>query len=656
MQPATATPMDTAQQRVAASPQSPVPSGAPAPGPFRGTLRQYREAQRRARLVAEYEALMLEGILAGDAAQILRAAGEQCSRSSLDRWRGALSLAGFAGLLDHRDRSGRKRERLVLSETEERLVRARVLATTNRTRDSGSVPEALRQAARRGEIGPELVAEFRQRERDGRGIPDALRRDLTPSAAVVQQLRSPTDAALDFLTAPGSLMWTRDSWDGPERPVRVGDILEADDATVNFPVVVPWEIGGCPCSDKYGVKVARFQWLVAIDRGSRFVPGWSYVMRSRSSYRKEDILRLFHALFRQHGMWRILCLERATWESHAVSAMLAGLGIDRQTAWSPHQKPFIEGLFDSTWTKLAYLPGQVGRFAGDEEATDSLMRSCQEGATDPRNHFVSLAAASLAFDEVLAERNQTPVNSPNYGRWVPEERWLAQLDEARERRRLRPLPAETAWLFAPEMREWTIGGGSVGGSVQIMEGCSVRYDFAAPWLPQYDGARVRVHFDPAGAPEATLVLQENVRDVRAGTVLGVAVQTNKVARYARRVLGWANDPDLGLEMRKAQASAMRAEVRTILPGGGTGLSVTRLRDGEDRVLTIERGGDSAQRDGAASTPALATEPVTVGDGREPSPAVHRRAVNPLRPSSPEEFRRRATLAAELAASARADEE
>lgn len=653
MHPTTAIGRYTAQQRVAASSPSPAPSGALAPGHF--TLRQHQEAQRRSRLVADYEALMLEGIKAGDAADIIRASGEACSRSSLDRWRESLARDGYTGLMDHRDRSGRKRSRLVLSISEQQLVRARVLATTNRTSDSGSVPEALRQAARRGEIAPELAEEFRARERDGRGVPDALRRTLTPSAAAVRQLRNPTDAALDFLNAPGSLMWTRDTFDGPERFVRVGDVLEADDATVNFPVVVPWEIGGCACSEKFGVKVARFQWLVAIDRASRFIPGWSYVMRSRSSYRKEDILRLFHGLFRQHGQWRQLCLERGTWESQAVSAMLSGLGIDRLTAWSPHQKPFIEGLFNSLWTKLAYLPGQVGRFAGDEEATDRLIDSCQRGATDPRKHFVSLSAALHAFAETVTERNQTPVDSSNYGRWVPEERWLSQVDESRQRRLLRPLLNDSAWLFSPEMREWTVRGGSVGGSIEVMDGCSVRYDFTAPWLPQYDGYVVRAHFDPAGAPEATLVLMENVRDVRSGKVLGVAVQSNKVAKYARRVLGWGDDADLGLDARRSQAMAMRAEVRAILPGGQTGLSVTRLRDGEDRVVTIERSGDSAQRDGTASTPTVATEPVTVGDRREPAPAVHRRAVNPLRPSSPEEFRRRTQLTAELAAAERADE-
>lgn len=361
-----------------------------------------------------------------------------------------MASQGVTGLMDGRNRSGRKRTRMVLDERSAAVVRARVLATTNRTSDSGSVPEALRQAARRGELDAEVAAEWSSRDRSGLGVPDALRRDLTPSEATVRQLRGPTDAGLDFLSAPGSLMWIRDGKDGPERPVRVGDVLEADDATVNFAVCVPWEIGGCRCSERWGVKVARFQWLVAIDRASRFIPGWSYVMRPRSSYRKQDILTLFLSIFRQHGVWSRLCLEQGAWKAGAVTEMIEGLGIERMTAWTPHQKPFIEGTFSSFWTMLSDVPGQVGRFAGDEESCEAVMRSCQDGATDPRRHFPMLSDALAALHRATRERNARAIHSPNYGSWVPEERWAAQIEEARRLSRFRPFDDSTAWMFSPK--------------------------------------------------------------------------------------------------------------------------------------------------------------------------------------------------------------
>ena len=54
--------------------------------------------------------------------------------------------------------------------------------------------------------------------------------------AIVEHHRNPTRAKLDYLRCPGSMMWINDERTGENRFVRVGDVLEADDATVNFPV------------------------------------------------------------------------------------------------------------------------------------------------------------------------------------------------------------------------------------------------------------------------------------------------------------------------------------------------------------------------------------------------------------------------------------
>lgn len=612
----------------------------PAPGAMLPRAQALAEAHRRARLVGLYEALLATGLLPALAAKRLVTMGERCSRASLDRWRAALALRGIEGLIDGRRQSGRRPSALRLTDREAAVVRARVLGTTNRTSDSGSIPEALRQAARRGELRPELVAEWQERERDGRGVSAALRRQLGVAPAAVRQLRGPTDAGLDFLCAPGSLMWIDDELTGERRFVRAGDVLEADDATVNFYVCVPWEPAGCACSENWGVKVARFQWLVAIDRGSRFVPGWSYTMRPRSSYRAEDVIALFHGLFRQHGVWQRLCLERGVWESNRVEHLIESLGRTRLTAYTPHQKPYIEGLFSLMWTKLGSLAGQVGRHRGEEERVCAIVESCRRGATDPRLHFPMLADVLEALRRVTEERNAQPIHSQQYGTWVPQERWMAQAAEARAARRLRPLPSETAWMFSPEAREWKVSGGLVGGSIQIMEGLSVKFEFAAEWLPGFDGVRVVAHFDPsAPQAEATLVLAENARDLPAGTVLGTAFQVNETASYARQVLGWGvDDRDAGRQMRLRQAAAMRREVRTILPGGQSGLSLTELRDGVGRQISVERPGD-----GAASP-----DPLRRRDSRMRVPEApdiqapssgSRRALNPLTPPSPEQWAR-----------------
>lgn len=621
------------------APDAAHPDAAQEPGSClpRATAQQIAEAHRRLGLIQEYTALQTSGLIPARAADVIRRAGFAVSRATLDRWAGRYAAAGLDGLIDGRQRSGRRRTVLTLTPEEHAAIRGAVL-TTNRTADSGSVPEAMRLAARTGQLRPETAGEIEARLRDGARIPDALRRELIPAPAVVRQHRNPTDAGLDYLSAPGTTMWVRDRRTGEDRFCRVGDVLEADDASINLYVCVPWEIGGCPASERWGVKVGRFQWLVAIDRASRYVPGWSYTMRPRDSYRAEDIVGLFHGIFRQHGVWERLCLEQGAWKSHQVTALLEQLRIERMTAWSPHQKPYIEGLFSSMWTKLSDLPGQIGRHRGEEEEAAAIARSCQRGATDPRLHFPMLADVLAALHRVTAERNAQRVESENYGAWIPEERWLAQQAEARETGRLRPLPAGAAWMFAPCSREWTVQGGTVGGSIQVMEGLSVRYDFAAEWLTEFSGARVRAHFDsaaPTGQSDATLVLLDNVRDHRAGEVLGTAAQVNKTARYARRALGWGDDPDTGRDMRRVQAQALRAEVRTILPGGRPGVATSTARDGLGRAITIE------STPGATATP---TEPAPTA----PAPAT-RRGANPFRSASPAEHARSAARTAALLA-------
>lgn len=624
------------------------PLRAPSLRPARNvTDRQIADAQRKARLVDDWRALVNGGRTMDAAVTFLRRRGHDVSRASLVRWERDLEAGGFAALIDQRrGHSGRRRRAMLSAANEVAALRAAYLVT-NRTEDSGSVPEAIRLAARRGEIRPELADEFEARHRDGRGVPDALRREVIQAPAVVRQHRSPTEAALEFLDAPGSSMWIKDAATGQERFVRVGDVLEADDATINFHVCVPWQMGGCKTSERYGVKVARFQWLVAIDRASRFIPGWSYTMRPREAYRAEDVTALFHGVFRQHGVWKRLCLEQGVWKANQVTAMLDGLGIERMTAWSPHGKPFVEGLFGKLWTKLSDLPGQVGRYRGEMERTEPIVRSCREGASDPRDHFPMLGDVLPALARVCAEHNALTIHSREYGSWVPQERWLAQLAEAREKRLLRPLAPEAAWMFAPLVREWTVRGNTVGGSVEVMEGASLQWDFAAEWLVEFAGARVRAHWDPtAPVAEATLVLLDNVRDHQAGEVLGTAVQVNKTTRITRRALGWGDDTDEAMEQRKVAAAGMRSTVRTLLPHGQAGYTRTMIRDGLGNAAAVEIALPAPD----PSTPPSAPPP---RPPRPPRETPIRRGTNPLAPSTPDQFRRRGGLLAKLAAAERA---
>jgi hypothetical protein len=437
-------------------------------------------------------------------------------------------------------------------------------------------PTALRDAIlAREKVGLQLV-------------PQRIARQITVAKVIVRQHRHPTNAALEFLNASGSLFFITDRLTGERRPPLVGEVIEADDATINFPVCVPWTLGGDPCSDRWGVKVGRFQWLVSVCAARRYVTAYTYVMRPRSSYRAEDALCLMRAHCLQHGIpaqWRF---ERGVWKSKLVCHAVAGLGTELHTVWSPHQKPYIEGLFNTLWTKLSvhFPDADVGRYQGETEAAHDLLVACQRGQRDPRRHFPMLATVMDAFREAVEEKNRTPVQS-DIGRWIPAEAWHAP-DGRRHPKRA--LSADANWLFSTYVREWTVKGMLVGGRVPLFEDLSVPFDFTAPWLADYDGARVRCHFDPT-APRchAMLVLLDRRGGRRSGEVLGLAQQINEVTGYARMVLGWGDDPaEAGRLARQQAAAGLRRETRSVgLPGRQTFAS-SEERDGVNQVSRIER--------------------------------------------------------------------
>lgn len=559
------------------------------------------EAQAKAALCEEFLRRVRGGMTARDAARSLSKSPSTFSgaESLLARYQ----AGGLAALRPRRSDCGRKPEVAVPAWF---IPAAKAFyLKTNSTWSRGSVPEAIRRTISLPECPPNLVGKILAatgcdimpvcppdlrdlvlaREAAGKPLlPERIMRQISAPEAVVVQSRNATDASLDYLSAPGTMMWYTDA-SGHRRFIRSGDWVEADDATINFPVVIPWTIGGCPCSDKYGVKVGRFQWLVARDVGSRAFLGYTYVVRPRASYRREDILALFRAVCRAHGIPRGWRLERGTWESRMVQDAVRLMGSQLWNVYSPHNKPFIEGGFDDLWTKLSVLDGQVGRFRGEMETENNLLTACQAGRRDPRQDFPSLAGALAAFDQAIGELNRQWINSDLYGRWQPEER-LAQHLAAD------PLPAlsvESEYLFAPFVGEWTVRGMLVGGKVPLFEGLSVPFDFAAEWLPRFTGARVKAFFDPSEARcSATLVLAQNHGTHRAGEVLGTAIQINEVAGYARLAMGWGDDPaSLGRRVRQQAASALRREVRAILPSGRKAVSVSEQRDGLGAKAVID---------------------------------------------------------------------
>jgi hypothetical protein len=156
------------------------------------------------------------------------------------------------------------------------------------------------------------------------------------------------------------------------------------------------------------------------------------------------------------------------------------------------------------------------------ERENKLLAAAQAGSLDPREAFVDLAVGMAALEEAVRFHNRTPVESRYYGKWTPEIRWREDL-AAHPRPSLDP---SLAYLWAPEVRTWTVRRACIGGMVEQPLGMSLPSHWWAPELLDCEGRKVTAHFDPweANAP-ATLTLTDDwpVRGWKAGRVLATAV-------------------------------------------------------------------------------------------------------------------------------------
>ena len=190
--------------------------------------------------------------------------------------------------------------------------------------------------------------------------------------------------------------------------------------------------------------------------------------------------------------------------------------------------------------------------------------------------------------------NSEPMESKAWGRWIPQERFEAQIAELLASGEAKRLDPKLGIFFSREQRIWTVRGCLVGGPV---EGPMIRFPvyFQCEELWEFEGCRVKVYFDPyAETVTGTIVLEENEwRGLKRGHVIAREVAALELPPQAVLATeGWDDDGKRAknLAIRKAIAKAVRTESWSWM-----GKRVSEARDGMGNVSKAEIRGSKSER-------------------------------------------------------------
>lgn len=595
------------------SPPSRCGSAAPFPAPSVPPVSAPAYASRLA-LWRAYQQLRAQGCTLSTAERALGV-----SDSTLSRLAKAVAAGGEAALLDGRRRSGR--HPAVTFTAEETQTLSALYLRTNRAEDAGSMLAAAKIFA----LDPHTREELRA------AILPAIERRRVPGP-VKKILQKITPAHFAATRRPKMIQteqfsgsvgaFVRDKIDRRR-------VVESDDGTLNFAATIPWPQGGDPCSDKYGVRLGRWQFLPALEAGwSHYYLGYVLVARPRGSYTQEDVRSVISMVLHQHGLPDEFRFERGTWECNSIVNLIESLGIRLSTVHQSNHKPYIEGGFSALWTYLSIIDGQVGRYRGDQDIT--LVERCRAGRANPLDHFPALSQCIQAIDGALALRNSDTIHSSIYGEWVPEVRH-------RELAATRPwphMPAELDYLFAPYVRDWTVTKGAVGRVLTICPGLGAPFYFIHDDLWRWNGHPVRLYFDPAADRcVATIVSLQSHAGYKPGDIICRAELFGELPHFARAAMGWAAGVcPRPTAAQKGPLAAVRRETRALAPGGRIRSATTFESDGLGNRATFTRSNPvhPVHPVHAESAPPIAPERITITApaDHEPSEPIERVQIRP----------------------------
>lgn len=503
------------------------------------------------------------------------------------RWSARMDEAGMDGLADLA-RTGRP-PAIELTQEEVDYLRKAYLRSNLRD-GAGSMTLAARWAAK--EDGSPLRTEVREAilaERSSKhALPIAVRRACRACGAEVRRYRDNKAGQNDGIYLPG---WLRMAEDGSRR-LYPGERQVWDDATVNVGVVVPWARGGDKCSERWGVRIARFQLLLGLDCATDMVVGYSYVMRANDAYGAADVVSALHKVWQLAGYAPKECvMEGGAWQAGRTLDFLSMAGVGMISAKGRPNQKLVEGFFNRLWTVLSVsLPagGQVGRFRGEMAAENDLWRRCREGVEDPRLHFPLLTEFLGALDRGITYLNDERMESREYGSWVPAEVYKGQAEKGQ-----RLVPG--LWRFALPVREERVISreGMVRVRCESPFGWPHTYHFASDKAWEFEGAPVIVSFDPEQPGRgAILELARRWNNLPAGRVIDEAAACISAApelvsesgRYACRAM---DGRDEGRMVKRSARAKIGAQVAAY---DERGVRARHSVDADGQVAAGVRGG------------------------------------------------------------------
>lgn len=320
-------------------------------------------------------------------------------------------------------------------------------------------------------------------------------------------------------------------------PLRAGTIFETGESGFSFYAWIPWPFGGDPCSDRFGLRLVRWQLLAVVDARWEFCPAFDIVARdvgpSQGRGTVALIGRIMHEIA-QPALWR---LGRKAWSSKIVRGALKFGSQPARRMSHVGKKCAFRKFFERFWIPAELIPGHISRDGIHAQNVTALARACQAGHADPREHFISLESIVPRVIGCVQFANTEPVESSSgWGCWIPWERFGQQMKE-RPPGKLDPSQRS---LFTREQRLWMVDHHRVGG---MATGAGIRFPVYFQYEPlrEFAGRKIQVCFDSwAERITATFVLPDAWRGYRRGHIIARDVPAlESSVETARTVLACA---------------------------------------------------------------------------------------------------------------------